>query len=72
MQIDKNIPIPAQSFRESYEWAALQVGDSVFFDNEEKGGGSNPAMGARLWGRRCGKKLIARAEGNGVRIWRVA
>jgi hypothetical protein len=78
MEIDKNIPMPPQATRSkrgnSYQWGDMEIGDSVFFDNEPSGSGSHPAMGAKTFAWRQGKgaKFSARKEGNGVRIWRVA
>jgi hypothetical protein len=82
MQIDKNVPMPAQRPRRSrqrgdapsrsYLWIEMNIGDSAFFDNEPKATQANPAIAANVWGRTNNAKFAARKEGNGVRIWRVS
>ena len=70
MQIDKNVPMPNP--RGSYQWADMEINDSVFFNNEPKASQSNPVVAAAVWGRTNNAKFSARKEGNGVRVWRIA
>tara|TARA_R110000796_G_scaffold123691_1_gene238036 strand:+ start:821 stop:1039 length:219 start_codon:yes stop_codon:yes gene_type:complete len=72
VQIDKNVPMPESALQNSYGWADMEVGDSVFFEDEPRATQSKPSVAARVWGRGNGFKFSARTEGNGVRIWRVA
>ena len=75
-EIEKNVP---RSFRaesdlprRSYRWGEMDVGDSVFFEDEPKASQSKPALASRDWGRNHGTKFSARKQNGGVRIWRVA
>jgi hypothetical protein len=70
MKIDESVPIPKS--RNSYRWGDMNVGDSVFYDNEPAGSVSNQAMASKTWGQKYNAKFSARKEGNGVRIWRTA
>jgi hypothetical protein len=70
MKIEKDIPIT--NGRASYGWRDMQVGDSVFFDNEPNVSQSRPSKAAAVWGRMHESSFSSRKEGNGVRIWRVA
>jgi len=74
MKIDKNIPVPpsAAGRPNKYQWRDMEIGDSVFFDNEPKGAKSKPSTGAYVWGHKNNIKFAARKEGSGVRIWRTA
>jgi hypothetical protein len=69
MKIDKGVKMPS---RKSYHWQDVQIGDSIFYDDEPKATQSNPSISARSWGYANNAKFSARKEGNGVRIWRVA
>ena len=53
-----------------YPFKDMRVGDSVFFPDEPKGGRSNPAVAAKVYGAKYGKKFSARKMDGGVRIWR--
>jgi hypothetical protein len=70
MDIDKKVPAPSR--RGFYKWRDMQVGDSIFFDDQPKKSQSNPSISARCFGYANDKQFRARSEGNGVRIWRVA
>ena len=76
MKIEKNIPAPSgygANVSGKYPWRKMDVGDSVFFDNEPDKTQSNPAAAARLFSRKNPEfKFATRSEGNGVRVWRVA
>lgn len=53
------------------EFRSMGVGDSVFFENQPKGGRSNPSIASHIYGKKNGKKFSSRKEGDGVRIWRI-
>ena len=74
MKIEKNIPVPPSvaGSPNKYQWRDMEIGDSVFFDNEPKVSQSKPSMAAKVWGHKKNIKFAARKEGNGVRIWRTA
>jgi hypothetical protein len=61
-------PAPGRSI---YPFKDMEVGDSVFFDGEPKGGRSNPSVSSRIYGAKTGKKFSSSREGEGVRVWRV-
>jgi len=65
MKIDKNIPIPKS--RAIYGFNKMEIGDSAWFINAERGARS----AAYLFGLRNKQKFISRAEGCGYRIWRI-
>lgn len=75
MIIEKNIPIPSGTGitgrRAKYPFGEMEVGDSLFIDNEPRGSQSGASMASKQHGARYGKKFTSRTEGNGVRIWRV-
>jgi len=54
-----------------YPFLEMDVGDSIFFEDEPRGSRSNPAVSSRIHGARHGKKFSSRKEGNGVRVWRI-
>lgn len=73
--IDSDIPVPQKDSRPAgrkpkYPFREMKVGDSVFFDGATSS--SNCAIAAHNHGRRHGSKFSVRAEGSGVRIWRIA
>lgn len=65
--IETGIPLPQK--RESYEFASLCVGDSVFYEGQNSQGKAVKA--AFSHGNYHGKKFSARTMDGGVRIWRV-
>ena len=67
--IEKGIPFG--SGRMKYNFGAMDVGDSVFFDNEPKGSQANPVLAARSFGYCHQRKFAAKIEGDGVRVWRI-
>ena len=72
MKIDKNVPMPSRSPSNSYNWKFMEIGDSVFFDNEPNATQAKQPIAARTWGYSNGVKFSSRTEGNGVRIWRIS
>lgn len=75
--IDSAVPFPTWQGKGRYvryPWPSMEVGESVFFDDEPGGTKSNQAAAARAWGRSqdVKKTFAAKKENNGVRIWRIA
>jgi len=77
MNIEKNVPIPDSSVNgrpQKYpEFRRMDVGDSVVFavSIHEKPSASRPAVAAKVYGIRSGKKFLSRVAEPGVlRIWR--
>lgn len=71
MKIETNVPMPKATRSTKYPFRDMNVGESVFFDNEPNGSQSNPAISAHVLAKRDGLKFSARKENNGVRIWRI-
>ena len=73
--IEKNVKIPEGSGKgnmkgtSKYPWPDMIVGDSVFIPSVTMT--SHPINYAYKWMARNGRKLTARAENGGVRVWRV-
>lgn len=75
-KIDKGVKVPencrGRGQPSKYPFAEMEIGDSVFFADEARGTMSKPVLAARQHANYHDKKMAARKEGNGVRIWRVA
>ena len=75
IKIDKNVPLaelPKKKGFCKYPFMEMDVGDSIFFDNEPKATKSAPASAAKIHAARVGRKVACRTEGRGVRIHRIA
>ena len=70
MKIEKDIPF-TRSTHKNYPWPEMEVGDSVFFDEQPGGSQSSPAKAAMKWAKNHGKKFTAKKHKEGVRVWRV-
>ena len=68
-KIERGIPVPTSTRRAKYPWRAMSVGDSFFVVGKLRS--SMSAVVANT-GRRTGWRFVTRAEGDGVRVWRVA
>lgn len=70
--VEKNIPLPQD--RNSYPFREMLPGDSILLDADGKGNKSKPAMAARVYAKRSGRKFTLRSIDGGaqVRIWRVS
>ena len=67
VQIETGVPIPV-GVRRSYPYREMSVGDSFWVE----GIGLQVVMNTNYrWGKRLGRKFIARTDGPGVRVWRV-
>ena len=71
MKIETNVPMPKATRSTKYPFRDMNVGESVFFDNEPNGSQSNPAISAHMLSKRNDFKFATRKENGGVRIWRI-
>jgi len=68
MKIDKDIPVPETTRARKWPFIEMDIGDSVFFAEEQVNGKAYRA--AMSVGRRQHRKYVARREDQGLRIWR--
>jgi hypothetical protein len=68
MKIDKDIPVPESTRARKWPFIEMDIGDSVFFAEEQVNGKAYRA--AMSVGRRQHRKYVARREDEGLRIWR--
>ena len=68
MKIDKDIPVPKSTRARKWPFLDMEIGDSVYFEDEEVNGKAYRA--ASSTGLRHERKYISRREDNGLRIWR--
>jgi hypothetical protein len=69
--IEKNVPMPnPRSGSAKYEFAKMEVGDSVLDKTARSTDSSKMYVAAKVYGYRTGRKYIGRKEADGVRIWR--
>jgi hypothetical protein len=68
MKIDKDIPVPKSTRARKWPFIEMDIGDSVFFAEEQVNGKAYRA--AMSVGRRQHRKYVARREDEGLRIWR--
>ena len=69
-EIRKGVPLPVQRTNNSYNFSALEVGDSIFIPDAVYSS-SKPFWAAQKYSSRAGKKIVSKKEGSGIRIWRV-
>ncbi len=69
MRVERGIPLPGVKTAPKYPWDTMAVGDSFLSP-----GVNLESMRAQVAhaGNRRGYRFIARSEGDGVRVWRVA
>ena len=69
IDIDKDVPVPANTrVRNRYPYDLLKVGESFFV----KGVNLQSMYNTNFrWGKKLGRRFIARVEDAGVRVWRV-
>jgi hypothetical protein len=66
--VDTGIPLmPSQ--RNSYPYRSMAVGDSFYVANRSLG--TMRTSNSRA-GKALGRKFVAKGEGEGIRVWRVA
>lgn len=68
IEIEKNIPLPAQKKRNVYPYKEMGVGESFLVGEGKMQIVCNANYRAS---KAMGMKFIARKEGNGVRVWRI-
>lgn len=65
--IENDVPLPESATRQKYPFGELKVGESFVVPGVK----SKQISGtAAQYSRRHGIRLIVRAEGEGVRVWR--
>lgn len=69
IELTKEIPVPEPRIRNAYPYKAMEVGDSFFIEGVKMQIVLNNNYRT---GKRLGMQFIARREGDGVRVWRVA
>jgi len=65
--IEKNVPMPVR--RGAYPIAEMEVGDSFFFDGDEK---KARAVRSSAFNLKDGHTYVIRAVDGGYRLWRTA
>jgi hypothetical protein len=72
IRIDKNIPMP-ESKTCLYPWAEMKKGDSFFIKGDDIKIRPILSGASRAWAARHNLfwKWRTKAEGNGIRIWRI-
>jgi hypothetical protein len=69
IKIDKNVPVPAHRHAQSmYPFAELDVGDSFHAPDKAI---KNFYPVVTKWKKKLQRNFIVRAEGKGVRVWRI-
>lgn len=72
-EITDSVPVPATAGKRGrtakYPFSEMEVGQSVFFEGARTGG--KEYLAAQAAGRSKGWRFSGRAEGSGLRIWRV-
>lgn len=66
MQIESNVPFEDKSKNQKYPWKDMQVGDSVFIEDNTH----SARCSAYSYGKRNGKEFRSRTENTGIRIFR--
>lgn len=69
IEIQKDIPLPAEKKRNVYPYKEMDIGESFLVKEGKIQIVCNANYRA---GKVSGKKFIARREGDGVRVWRTA
>jgi len=67
MKIETDIPVPVSTRSRKYPFLDMQVGESIWFDEQVNGRAYRSALST---GTRHNLKFIARKEDSGIRIWR--
>ena len=69
IELTKEVPVPEPRIRNVYPYKVMEVGDSFLVPNVKMQIVLNNNYRT---GKRLGMQFIARKEGEGVRVWRVA
>jgi len=67
MKIETDIPVPVSTRSRKYPFLDMQVGESIWFDEQVNGRAYRSALST---GTRHNLKFVARKENSGIRIWR--
>jgi hypothetical protein len=67
MKIETDIPVPVSTRSRKYPFLDMQVGESIWFDEQVNGRAYRSALST---GTRHNLKFVARKEDSGIRIWR--
>jgi len=67
MKIETDIPVPVSTRSRKYPFMDMQVGESIWFDEQVNGRAYRSALST---GTRHNLKFVARKEDSGIRIWR--
>ena len=67
MKIENDIPVPVSTRSRKYPFMDMQVGESIWFDEQVNGRAYRSALST---GTRHNLKFVARKENSGIRIWR--
>ena len=67
MKIETDIPVPVSTRSRKYPFLDMQVGESIWFDEQVNGRAYRSALST---GTRHNRKFVARKEDSGIRIWR--
>ena len=67
MKIETDIPVPMSTRSRKYPFLDMQVGESIWFDEQVNGRAYRSALST---GTRHNLKFVARKEDSGIRIWR--
>jgi hypothetical protein len=69
MKIETDVPVPMSTRSRKYPFLDMQVGESIWFDEQVNGRAYRSALST---GTRHNLKFVARKEDSGIRIWRSA
>jgi len=67
MKIETDVPVPMSTRSRKYPFLDMQVGESIWFDEQVNGRAYRSALST---GTRHNLKFVARKEDSGIRIWR--
>ena len=67
MKIETDVPVPLSTRSRKYPFLDMQVGESIWFDEQVNGRAYRSALST---GTRHNLKFVARKEDSGIRIWR--
>ena len=67
MKIETDVPVPVSTRSRKYPFLDMQVGESIWFDEQVNGRAYRSALST---GTRHNLKFVARKEDSGIRIWR--
>lgn len=66
VEIEDGYPIPTKWIKQKWPWRELEIGQSFHCTVPHS------HQMCYDWSKKTGKKFIARGEGDGYRVWRIA